>query len=121
MGAGFHGGFGNGTKGAVIEKAYRMSTMTHSASQPRLNSSSLVGIGAATTSGMECGRLDDGALQENTLVLTLVEKQGYPTGSLGIIVDIFAELKSCNVQLLDNQYHPQDIVNYLFSEIEIIT
>lgn len=120
MGAGYHGGFGNGTKGAVIEKAYRISTMTYSTSEPSLGGSATVGIGAATSSNIGCGEINNGALQTNIIVRTLVEKQGYPAGSLGIVIDIFAEQKSCIVQLLDEHSHPCDIVNYLFNEIEIV-
>ena len=118
MGAGFHGGFGSGTKGAVLEKAYRISAATYSSSEPRLVGSA-DGIG---TSGSFGGGTGSGhGFQINILVRTLVEKQGYPAGTLGIIVDIFIDKKSCDVQLLDEHSHPAEIVNYLFSEIEVIT
>lgn len=117
MGAGFHGGFGNGTKGAVIEKAYRISAATYSSSEPQL-AGSADGIGASGTFG---GGAENGhEIQTNILVRTLVEKQGYPAGTLGIVVDIFIDKKSCDVQLLDEHSHPGDVINYLFREIEIV-
>lgn len=117
MGAGFHGGFGKGTKGAVIEKAYRISTATYSSSEPRL-AGSVDGIGGSGAFGSGAGNGHE--IRINILVRTLVEKQGYPAGTLGIVVDVFIDKKSCDVQLLDEHSHPAEIVNYLFSEIEII-
>ena len=117
MGAGFHGGFGNGTKGAVIEKAYRISAATYSSSEPQL-AGSADGTGASGTFGGGAGNGHE--IQTNILVRTLVEKQGYPAGTLGIVVDIFIDKKSCDVQLLDEHSHLAEVVNYLFSEIEIV-
>lgn len=117
MGAGFHGGFGSGTKGAVVEKAYRISAATYSSSEPRL-SGSADGIGASGAFGGEAGNGHD--IKINILVRTLVEKQGYPAGTLGIIVEIFIDKKSCDVQLLDEHSHPAEVVNYFFSEIEMV-
>ena len=117
MGAGFHGGFGNGTKGAVIEKAYRISAATYSSSEPHL-ADSADGIGASGAFGGGAGNGHE--IRINILVRTLVEKQGYPAGTLGIIVDVFIDKKSCDVQLLDEHSHPTEVANYLFSEIEIV-
>ena len=57
-------------------------------------------------------------LTENMRVKTLVEKDGYKAGTLGVIVSIYTFGPACEVELWDKNNYPMDVITYLFSELE---
>lgn len=59
-------------------------------------------------------------LLENTKVRTLVEKNGYKKGTVGIVVSIYTSGPACEVELWNDDDYPIDVVTYLFSELEAV-
>ena len=59
-------------------------------------------------------------VKEYDKVKTLVEKNGYPVGSVGVVVSIYSTGPACEVGLWDENEYPVDVVTYLFDELEII-
>lgn len=53
-------------------------------------------------------------------VKTLVDKDKYPSGMIGIIVSIYTSGPACEVELWDKDENPIDVVTYEFSEIKKI-
>ena len=59
-------------------------------------------------------------LKENDRVRTLVEKEGFPIGTIGVIVSIYSSGPACEVELWDSNNYPVDVVTYKFSELETV-
>ena len=59
-------------------------------------------------------------IKENVKVRTLVEKEGFPIGTVGIVVSLYSNGPACEVELWDNENYPIDVVTYLFIELEEI-
>ncbi len=59
-------------------------------------------------------------INEYDKVKTLVEKQGFPVGSIGVVVSIYSSGPACEVELWDENEYPVDVVTYLLDEIEVI-
>ena len=57
-------------------------------------------------------------IKEYSRVKTLVEKEGFPKGSIGIVVSIYSTGPACEVELWDEEEHPVDVVMYLINELE---
>ena len=57
-------------------------------------------------------------LQENRRVITRVGKQGFPAGTLGVIVSVYKTGPACEVELWDKNEIPLDVVSFLFDELE---
>ena len=51
-------------------------------------------------------------------VKTLFEKEGVPIGTTGIIVSFYGKNEVCEVELLDKDDYPVDVVTYKFNEIK---
>ena len=58
--------------------------------------------------------------KENDRVRTLVEKEGFPIGMIGVIVSIYSSGPACEVELWDSNNYPVDVVTYKFSELETV-
>ncbi|MBQ9824506.1 MAG: hypothetical protein IJM63_08410 [Solobacterium sp.] len=59
-------------------------------------------------------------ITENTKVMTLVAKEGYPEGIVGVVVSLYSSGEACEVELWDETECPVDAVTYLLSEIELV-
>lgn len=59
-------------------------------------------------------------LEEYTKVKTLVEKDGFPAGTIGIVVSLYEKGPDCEVELWDSDSNPIDVVTYTFDEIEVV-
>ena len=59
-------------------------------------------------------------IKENVKVRTLVEKEGFSIGTLGIVVSLYSNGPACEVELWNNENYPIDVVTYLFTELEEI-
>ena len=59
-------------------------------------------------------------IKENVKVRTLVEKEGFLIGSVGVVVSLYSNGPACEVELWDNGNYPIDVVTYLFTELEEI-
>ena len=59
-------------------------------------------------------------LKENDRVRTLVEKEGFPTGTIGVIVSVYSSGPACEVELWDSDSYPVDVVTYKFCELETV-
>lgn len=59
-------------------------------------------------------------IKEYDKVKTLVEKENFPKGTLGIVVSLYNNGPACEVELWDEKNYPIDVVTYKFSELEII-
>ncbi len=59
-------------------------------------------------------------IKENIKVRTLVEKEGFSIGTLGIVVSLYSNGPACEVELWDNENYPIDVVTYLVTELEEI-
>jgi hypothetical protein len=58
--------------------------------------------------------------KENDRVRTLVEKEGYPVGTIGVLVSVYADGKAGEVEVWDKTSYPMDVVTYEFSELSIV-
>jgi hypothetical protein len=56
----------------------------------------------------------------NDRVKTLVEKDGFPAGALGVVVSLYGEGPGCEVEIWDKNEYPIDVVTYDFSELEVV-
>ena len=59
-------------------------------------------------------------VKEYDKVKTLVEKNGYPIGSVGVVDSTYSTGPACEVEIWDETEYPVDVVTYLFDELEII-
>ena len=57
-------------------------------------------------------------ITENTKVRTLVAKEGYPEGTIGVVVSLYTSGPACEVELWDKADYPVDVVTYLLCEVE---
>ena len=57
-------------------------------------------------------------IAENTKVRTLVAKEGYPEGTIGVVVSLYSSGPACEVELWDETDYPVDVVTYLICEVE---
>lgn len=57
-------------------------------------------------------------IKENDRVKTLVEKEGFPVGTMGVVVSVYSEGPQCEVEVWDADEYPVDVVTYSFDEIE---
>ena len=53
-------------------------------------------------------------------VKTLIEKDGFPVGSIGVVVGLYSTGPACEVEIWDNDNYPVDVVTYGYNEIERI-
>ena len=59
-------------------------------------------------------------LEEYTKVKTLVEKDGFPTGTIGIVVSLYENGPACEVELWDSDSNPIDVVTFTVDELEVV-
>ena len=59
-------------------------------------------------------------IKEYDKVRTLVEKEGYPIGTVGVAVSVYSSGPACEVELWDENEYPVDVITYLFEELEVI-
>lgn len=59
-------------------------------------------------------------IKEYTKVKTLVEKIGYPAGTIGIVVCLYVAGPACEVELWDGDSCPIDVVTYTFDELKVV-
>lgn len=59
-------------------------------------------------------------LKENNRVRTLVEKEGFPIGTIGVIVSVYSSEQACEVELWDSDNYPIDVVTYKLYELETV-
>lgn len=59
-------------------------------------------------------------IKEYDIIKTLVEKEGFPAGSKGIVVSLYSAGPACEVEVWDETDYPIDVVTYLFSELVVI-
>lgn len=57
-------------------------------------------------------------LSENDRVIALVEKEGFPKGSVGVIVSKYALAEVYEVELWDSMNYPVDVVAYKTEELQ---
>lgn len=55
--------------------------------------------------------------KEDDRVKTLVEKEGFPAGTIGVVVSIYSEGPQCEVELWDTDDYPLDVVTFSLDEI----
>lgn len=56
----------------------------------------------------------------NDRVKTLVEKNSFPAGTLGVVVSLYGEGPGCEVELWDENEYPVDVVTYNSNELEVV-
>ena len=59
-------------------------------------------------------------IEEYSLVKTLVEKKGFPAGTIGVVVSLYSSGPACEVEVWDETHYPVDVVTYEFDELEVI-
>ena len=52
-------------------------------------------------------------------VETLVEKDGFPAGTKGVIVSLYSTGPACEVEIWDENNYPVDVVTFTFSELKL--
>ncbi len=57
---------------------------------------------------------------ENDKVITLVEKEGFPKGTVGIVVSKYLSANAYEVELWDETQYPIDVVTYTEKEISLV-
>ena len=60
-------------------------------------------------------------IKENTRVKTLVEKEGFSAGTIGVVVSVYQGQMACEVEVWDENNYPVDVVTYLFTQLEEIS
>lgn len=58
-------------------------------------------------------------IKENDLVKTLLEKDGFPAGTKGVVVSLYEDGLACEVEVWDEGDHSVDVVTFLLSEVEV--
>ena len=56
-------------------------------------------------------------IKEYSKVKTLVPKEDYPAGTIGIVVSVYSSGSACEVELWDEHEYPVDVVTYTFNEL----
>ncbi len=56
--------------------------------------------------------------KEYDKVKTLVEKDGYPPFTIGIIVSFYSDTDFCEVEIWDDDNYPVDVVTYNINDLE---
>ncbi len=56
-------------------------------------------------------------IREYDKIKILVCKEGFPAGSVGVVVSLYNSGPACEVEVLDDNGYPADVVTYLLSEI----
>ena len=59
-------------------------------------------------------------VEEGIRIRTLVEKEGFPIGTTGVVVSLYTTGPACEVEVWDETEYPVDVVTYEFDEIEIV-
>ena len=59
-------------------------------------------------------------IEEYTKVKTLVAKEGFPAGTVGVVVSLYSDGLACEVEVWDDTDYPVDVVTYLLDEVEEI-
>jgi hypothetical protein len=59
-------------------------------------------------------------IKEYTKVKTLVEKDSFPAGSIGVVVSIYEDGPGCEVEIWDKNNYPADVVTFDMSELQEI-
>jgi len=59
-------------------------------------------------------------IKENSKVETKTERDGFPIGSIGVVVSLYSTGPACEVEMWDENNYPKDVVTYLFSELKEI-
>ena len=57
-------------------------------------------------------------VQENDRVKTLVERDGFPSGAIGVVVSVYGEGPGCEVEIWDEDENPIDVVTFKLCELE---
>ncbi len=57
--------------------------------------------------------------EENDRVITLVEKEGFPKGTIGVIVSKYSSGEAYEVELWDENQYPIDVVTYTHEELKL--
>ena len=60
-------------------------------------------------------------LKVNDRVKTLLEKDGFPAGTIGVVVSLYGQGPGCEVELWDENDYPVDVVTYKADELEVIS
>ena len=58
--------------------------------------------------------------KEYDRVRTLVKKEGFDVGTIGVVVSLYSTGPACEVEVWDNNNYPVDVITYEYSEIELI-
>ena len=59
-------------------------------------------------------------IKEYERVRTLVEKEAFPSGSIGVVVGIYGNGPGCEVEIWDEDDYPVDVVTFDMSELEAL-
>ena len=57
-------------------------------------------------------------LYENDRVVTLVEKEGFAKGTIGVVVSKYAAADVYEVELWNSEEYPADVVTYKANELQ---
>ena len=59
-------------------------------------------------------------IEEYARVKTLVEKEAFPAGSIGVVVSIYGDGPGCEVEIWDEDNYPLDVITFDMSELEVL-
>lgn len=59
-------------------------------------------------------------ITENVRVRTRVEKDGFPAGTIGVVVSVYSSGPACEVELWDENQYPVDVVTFLMDELQVV-
>ncbi len=59
-------------------------------------------------------------IRENDRIRTTVERNGYPRGTIGVVVSLYSSGPACEVELWDEDGYPIDVVTYELTEVELV-
>ena len=58
-------------------------------------------------------------IDEYSKVKTLVEREGYPAGTIGIVVSLYSTGPASEVEIQNENGEPVDVVTYKLDELEL--
>lgn len=59
-------------------------------------------------------------VKEYDRVVTLVDREGFPAGSVGVVVSIYEKGPGCEVEIWDDSECPVDVVTFQDAELRVL-
>lgn len=61
------------------------------------------------------------SIKEYDLIRTLVPKNGFPVGCVGVVVDVSPSYRACECEIWNDHAYPMETEDYSFDELEVLS